>query len=114
MIDVHNTKEGSNYKAGLASTGPFHLSFLNISFLYTIFINIPLKKIQRWYLKWDFILSKFGPVSQRFLCIPTNLDNDGGVDYSTIGCSPLTRTINPQFYLEEEYKRALVVITGCD
>jgi len=106
----HNTpsfmegEEGSNNddETGLALTGPFHLSFLDISFFNTMFIDIPLKQIQLWYLKWDFILSKLGPVSRRFLCTPTNPANDGTVDYSTIGCSPSTRTINPQFYLEEE------------
>lgn len=106
----HNTpsfmegEEGSNNddETGLALTGPFHLSFLDISFLNTILIDIPLKQIQLWYLKWDFILSKLGPVSRRFLCTPTDPANDGTVDYSTIGCSPSTRTINPQFYLEEE------------
>lgn len=80
------TAEGSILK------GPFYPSILN-----TILVDIPLKQIKLWYLKWDFILSKLGIVSDKFLCFPTA---DGNTDYSTIGCSPSTRGINPQFYLE--------------
>lgn len=72
--------------------GPFHLPLLN-----TLLIDIPLRQLQKWYLKWDFILSKFGFVSRRFFCAPTP---DGNTDYFSVGCSPSTRSINPQFYLE--------------
>lgn len=79
---------------GPALKGPFYPSILN-----TALVDIPLKQIELWYLKWDFILSKLGFISHKFLCFPTA---DGNADYSTIGCSPSTRGINPQFYLEED------------
>ena len=74
--------------------GPFHAPLLNI-----LLIDIPLRQLQKWYLKWDFILSKFGFISSRFICAPTP---DGNTDYITIGCSPSTRSINPQFYLDDK------------
>lgn len=77
-----------------AIKGPFYPSILN-----TVLLDIPLKQIQLWYLKWDFIMSKLGFLSRRFLCFPTA---DGNTDYSSVGCSPSTRTINPQFYMEED------------
>lgn len=89
MFSTTTTVENNE---GPALKGPFYPSFLN-----TVLVDIPLKQIQLWYLKWDFILSKLGPLSRRFLCAPAP---DGGTDYSTIGCSPSTRTIDPQFYLD--------------
>ena len=73
--------------------GPFYPTILN-----TILVDIPLRQIGLWYLKWDFILSKLGPISNHILCTPTP---DGNTDYSNIGCSPSTRDINPDFYLED-------------
>ncbi len=74
--------------------GPFHLPLLNI-----LLIDIPLRGVQKWYLKWDFVLSKFGFVSRRFICASTP---DGNTDYIAVGCSPSTHSINPQFYLEDK------------
>ncbi|KAL7527674.1 hypothetical protein ACHAXR_002075, partial [Thalassiosira sp. AJA248-18] len=87
------TAAGEEESVGPTYNGPFSPSFLN-----TVLINIPLRQIQLWYLKWDFILSKLGFISRRFICSPAP---DGNTDYSTIGCSPSTRNINPQFYLED-------------
>mmetsp|Transcript_21288 Transcript_21288/g.46197 ORF Transcript_21288/g.46197 Transcript_21288/m.46197 type:complete len:930 (+) Transcript_21288:77-2866(+) len=78
---------------GPVFNGPFYPSILN-----TVLVDIPLKQIQLWYLKWDFILSKLGFISHKLLCFPAA---DGNADYSNIGCSPSTRGINPQFYLED-------------
>ena len=58
---------------------------------------------QSYYQKWDFLCSRAGLISRNFLCTPTD---DGNTDYATIGCSPPVRSINPQFYLEEENCRA--------
>ena len=46
--------------------GPFYLSILN-----TMLIDIPLRQMKLWYLKWDLIFSKLGFVSRRLLCVPT-------------------------------------------
>lgn len=82
--------------------GPFYFSIMN-----TVLLAMPLRQIQLWYLKWDFILSKLGFISRRFLCFPTP---DGNTDYSAIGCSPATRSINPQFYLEETCSADMTVV----
>ena len=81
-------------EAAAAPTGPFDPPILN-----TVLVDIPLRQIQLWYLKWDFILSKLGFVSRRLLCTPAE---DGSTDYSVVGCSPSARNIDPQFYLAEE------------
>lgn len=85
-------------------TGPFYPALLN-----KVLLDVPLTQIQLWYLKWDFIMSKLGFISRRFLCVPTA---DGNTDYSTIGCSPSTRTINPQFYLEGSCSADLSLVMG--
>lgn len=54
---------------------------------------------QPWYKKWDYAFAKLGILSKRVLCAP---GPDGSTDYSTIGCSPSIRNINPEFYLGEE------------
>ena len=77
-----------------SALGLFHPPLLN-----KLLIDTPLRQLQKWYLKWDFILSKFGFVSRRFFCAPTL---DGNTDYFSVGCSPSTRSINPQFYLEAD------------
>ena len=84
--------------------GPFYPALLN-----KVLLDIPFKQIQLWYQKWDFIVSKLGFVSQRFLCVPTA---DGNTDYSTIGCSPPTRTINPQFYKDVKCSADLSLVLG--
>lgn len=81
-------------KSGLYPTGPYHQPLLN-----TILVEIPLKQIKLWYHKWDMILSKFGFVAKRFFCAPTE---DGHSDYSRVGCSPATRGIKHDFYLDED------------
>ena len=77
-----------------SAPGPFYPPLLN-----KLLIDTPLRQLQKWYLKWDFILSKFGFVSRRFFCAPTL---DGNTDYFSVGCSPSTRSINPQFYLADK------------
>lgn len=88
------TAESDDGSEGTVLKGPFYPSVLN-----KVLIDVPLRQIQLWYLKWDFILSRFGFISRSFICTP---GPDGNTDYSEIGCSPATRNINPQFYLEEE------------
>lgn len=83
-------------REGPASRGPHPP--LPVPLLNALLVDLPLRQIRLWYLKWDFALSKLGPVSHRFLCVPTP---DGNMDYASVGCSPSTRNINPQFYLEE-------------
>ncbi len=65
--------------------------------LNTVLIDIPLTQIKSWHLKWDYIFSKLGFVSRRFLCVPTP---DGDTNFSTVGCSPSTRSIDTEFYLK--------------
>jgi len=74
--------------------GPFYLSILN-----TMLIDVPLRQMKLWYLKWDLIFSKLGFVSRRLLCVPTL---DGNADYSSVGCSPSTRSIDPEFHLADD------------
>ena len=54
---------------------------------------------QPWYKKWDYAFAKLGILSKRVLCAP---GPDGSTDYTTIGCSPSIRNINPEFYLGDE------------
>jgi hypothetical protein len=85
-------------------TGPFYLSILN-----TLLIDIPLRQMKLWYLRWDLIFSKLGFVSRRLLCVPTP---DGNTDYSTYGCSSSTRSINPGFYLEDKCSADMSLVVG--
>lgn len=85
-------------------TRPFHPPLLNV-----LLLDIPLRQLQRWYLKWGFILSKFGFVSRRFICAPTP---DGNTDYITVGCLPSTRAINPQFYLEDKCSADVTLVVN--
>jgi len=73
--------------------GPFKDSFSNNAFAAL------LQYAQLYYSKWDFLCARAGFISRKFLCSPSE---DGNRDYATIGCSPPVRSINPQFYLEEE------------
>jgi len=73
--------------------GPFIDSFSNEAFAAL------LRYAQLYYKKWDFLGARASFMSRNFLCTPTE---DGNTDYATIGCSPPVRSINPQFYLEEE------------
>ena len=84
--------------------GPFYPPQLN-----KIILDVPLRQVQLWYLKWDFILAKLGPISHRFLCVP---GPDGSTDYPTIGCSPSTRAINPKFYEDEHCSSDLSLLVG--
>ena len=59
----------------------------------------PINKFQLWFQTLDFVFSQIGFLSRGFFCTPTT---DGDTDYSIIGCFPSVRSINPQFYLEEE------------
>ena len=83
--------------AAAATQGPFIDSASNKAFA-TL-----LQYAQLYYNKWDFLCARAGFLSRQFLCTPTD---DGNMDYATIGCSPPLRSINPQFYLEEENCRA--------
>jgi len=88
----------------IVDQGPFYPALLN-----KVLLDIPFKQLQLWYQKWDFIVSKLGFVSHRFICVPTA---DGNTDYSTIGCSPPTRTINPQFYKDVNCSADLSLVLG--
>jgi hypothetical protein len=88
------TSIGGNESSDTQVEGPFYQPLFN-----KLLIEFPLRQLQKWYVKWDFILSKFGFVSRRFICAPTP---DGNTDYATVGCSPSTRSIDPQFYLENK------------
>ena len=81
----------------LVSHGPFYPPFLN-----KILLDIPLKHIQLWYIKWDMVLSKLGPLSRHVLCTP---GPDGSTDFAVAGCSPPTQTISPRFYLNRNSGR---------
>ena len=98
------TGEGEGFTALQQGQGPFYPALLN-----KVLLDIPFKQIQLWYQKWDFIVSKLGFVAQRFICVPTS---DGNTDYSTIGCSPPTRTINPQFYKDVKCSADLSLVLG--
>ena len=84
--------------------GPLYLPVLN-----TLLVEFPLNQIQLWYQKWDFVLSRLGFVSRRFLCTQTTTTADhgdavadnGSSDHVSDFCSPSTRTIDPKFYLDE-------------
>lgn len=73
--------------------GPFIDSFSNKAFAAL------LEYAKLYYNKWDFLGARATIMSRNFLCTPTE---DGNTDYATIGCSPPVRSINTQFYLEEE------------
>jgi hypothetical protein len=89
---------------GLISKRHFHPTILN-----TVLIDIPLAQMKLWHLKWDYIFSKLGFVSRRFLCFPSP---DGNTDYSTVGCSPSTRSIDTEFYLKEGCSADMSLVLG--
>ena len=84
--------------------GPFYPAILN-----KVLLDVPFRQLQLWYIKWDFVVTKLGFVSTRFLCFPTE---DGNTDYENIGCSPHIRKINPQFYSEPSCSTDLSLIMG--
>lgn len=88
--------ESSSSAAVGTPPGPFIDSASNKAF------STILQYAQLYYRKWDFLCARAGILS-RFICTPTD---DGNADFATIGCSSPVRSINPQFYLEEENCRA--------
>ena len=85
------------------TSGPFTDSASNKAF------STILHYAQLYYRKWDFLCARTGILS-RFICTPTD---DGNADFATIGCSSPVRSINPEFYLEEESCRADIgVVVG--